>query len=185
MKLYHCLAISLMLHGIAFLSLSSYDYKKTGDVGRQVYVRIRHDNLPALPTRELGGAITSGADIPPDEAVREMQPAASQFQHAGSPVEEVVSYIHTKELDINPVPLNDIDIDVFNHEAIKDDVSAILVIYISSYGLVDRVEIETSSIPSEYLEKIIEIFKKSRFSPGVKNGNAVNSQIRIKVGLET
>lgn len=186
MKLRYCIAISLILHGIAILSLSSYDYQVGGDRARQIHILVRHDSETSSSARKIGHEIAGKAESFGDTSRESIHSGGltRQAHQSSNQFEGTAPYRSTKELDMNPAPLNEIDIDVFDHETIRNNIKATLVLYINAQGLVDKVEPEDSSIPEEYLQKIIEIFKKSHFSPGMKDGKSVNSKMKIEVGLE-
>lgn len=61
---------------------------------------------------------------------------------------------------------------------------AVLVLYISEKGEVDRVEAETSTLESGLQKLVNERFAELRFIPAQRRGEAVKSRLRIEITIE-
>ena len=59
-----------------------------------------------------------------------------------------------------------------------------LDLYISSRGVVDRIEVVESRVPKEFLDAAIKAFAESRWEPGVKAGRKVRSLKSVEVSFE-
>lgn len=57
----------------------------------------------------------------------------------------------------------------------------VVAIYIGPSGAIDRLEVETGSLPKELQELILTQFSGVRFKPGIKDGQPVASRLRFEV----
>lgn len=58
---------------------------------------------------------------------------------------------------------------------------AILVLFISETGRIDRVEIESSEVSETLIREVAREFNAAHFQPAQIDGNAVKSRMRIEV----
>lgn len=90
------------------------------------------------------------------------------------------SYLSIKELDVAPAIVRDIDV---ASEEIKSRPSPggtlMLRLWIDESGHVVRAEPPSSEMPAIYAETAARAFMRAKFSPGIKNGNAVKSRINV------
>ncbi len=166
MKIRHCLAISVFLHGLVLAWLSARDHEQLipgRNTGMDVHITDRISQEKPQ----------TGATIRQDE-----RSSSGNAAVAGSSPGQ----LPRGEPDTVPVPLGEIDLDVFGEEEVPEGLHAVLRIHVGRHGRVDRVETETSNIPAEYQEKIVALFARSRFLPGTRDGKAVDAVIRVEIG---
>lgn len=62
--------------------------------------------------------------------------------------------------------------------------SLILELFINETGRLDRVRVESGSLPESFQEIVAETFRQALFTPGMKNHVPVKSRLRIEVAVE-
>lgn len=91
-------------------------------------------------------------------------------------------YFPTRELSVRPHVLKDVppDIQLFGVPA----QTVILRLFINEAGDIDRVDTEQSFLPEDIEREVRGAFSTLKFQPGMRDGMAVKSQMKIEVRLE-
>lgn len=100
------------------------------------------------------------------------------------PLFGVPAYLPSSELQLRPSPETPVIIPFPDAQLGKQKATAILLLYISSEGVVDRVEIDESELPSEFEQAAIATFLQAKMRPGIKDGKAVPARMKIEVEFE-
>lgn len=90
------------------------------------------------------------------------------------------TYYPTEELERRPQPLVHIE-PRFPQLASAPSGRVLLRLYIGESGLVERVEVESTDAHADFLAAAREAFAAARFLPGMKDGKAVKSALRLEV----
>ncbi len=61
--------------------------------------------------------------------------------------------------------------------------TVVLRLYINETGTVDRIEVKDSSVPADILARLLAMRDRLQFTPGVRNGANVKSQVTYAVDL--
>jgi hypothetical protein len=133
---------------------------------------------PALPTPPA-----SAPEPEPLQAERTDTPAAlDETANTGS-VGQVapVDYLPIALLDVEPVVVQDIPTDPPELIGRTETGAIILTLLIGASGVVDDLVIESSDLPDIFVQVARRDFLGVRFSPGVRNGQAVPSTMRIEL----
>lgn len=62
--------------------------------------------------------------------------------------------------------------------------SVVLELFINEAGGMDRVRVESASLPEPFQNIAAEAFRQSVFTPGLKDGKPVKSRLRVEVTVE-
>lgn len=91
-------------------------------------------------------------------------------------------YFPTRELNVRPRVLKDVppDIQLVGVPA----QTVILRLFINEAGDIDRVDTEQSFLPEDIEREVRGAFSTLKFQPGMRDGMAVKSQMKIEVRLE-
>ncbi len=200
--------LSLILHLVVIVALS-VPHVRPGQVvsnpGQILEVRlgaIKHQSevplqqsVPEPPglLAKTNEAITASnpfnvqQDIDPDLQWAEGFPQLSNtplplFQPI-SPVEEKI-YFPASDLEIRPAPNNPLIIPFPDAILKKQKVSAILILFISAEGRVEKIEVDESDLPEEFEKVAIDTFMQAQMRPGIKNGKPVPALMKIAVDFE-
>lgn len=135
---------------------------------------------PLADPQVYGGALASANSGIPGSLQR------SENLHSAEPASLPTSpvYFTYAELDQRPSPLKPIIIDFPSDVLNEGRVEGILLLYIGLNGKVERVEtIQSTSFPSlDHAAK--EAFMRGAMQPGIKDGKAVRSQMKVAVEFE-
>jgi outer membrane biosynthesis protein TonB len=93
------------------------------------------------------------------------------------------TFFDPAQLTEKPRPLNEPRLDLLQPMLGRAGMAK-LILYIDETGSVDRVEVESASLPPEAVARAKVIFAALRFSPGRFDGAPVKSRVRITVGAE-
>ena len=121
-----------------------------------------------------------------------IQPSLSQndvSQHAGGEQADHYAlpsfYFPASELDVRPYPEAPVVIPFPDVALEEERVEGVLVLYIDIEGKVDRVEIQESTLPSLLERTAMSTFMQAKMQPGMKEGKAVRSQMKVLVEFES
>lgn len=93
-------------------------------------------------------------------------------------------YLAATELDARAYPEAPVVIPFPEGALNKSKSSAILILFISADGKVDRIEIDKSDLPPLFEKTAIETFLQAKMHPGLKNGKVSRAQMKILVEFE-
>lgn len=128
-----------------------------------------HENAPTEVSPESG----AGAII---------QPAQQPFLSVASLVEP--HYFRSSELTQKPMVVRDIPRDMMLVLPELPQRAAVLRLFISDQGEIDKLVIEDSHLPEAAEQKVEEAFSRMKFQPGRIGRIAVRSQLRIEIRTE-
>lgn len=94
------------------------------------------------------------------------------------------AYFPASELQLRPSPETPVIIPFPEAHLGRQKATAILLLYISAEGVVDRVEVDESELPSEFEHAAIATFLQAKMRPGIKDGKAVPARMKIEVEFE-
>ena len=128
-------------------------------------------NRPALPNQAL----------PPDLPVvlADDAPAAEDL----APV-PLGAFVEADQLSQSASPLEAIDLALPEAHLLMDSGLLLLRLWIDVTGTVIHTEVESSSFPDAYTDAVVRTFASRRYSPGQRDGHAVNSVMRLEVRYE-
>lgn len=92
-------------------------------------------------------------------------------------------YIPSTLLDVEPTVIQDIPNDPPELLGRTETGTMILTLLIGVSGAVDEVIVESSDLPEVFAEVARRDFLGARFNPGVRNGQAVPSTMRVEVTI--
>ena len=152
---------------------------------------------PAVPAEVPRPAVELNAarkEVPPPAEPKAAQPPIESKseppkQPAGGTQESTnvaaitATFFDPSQLTEKPRPLNEPRVDLLLPLLGRAGV-ANLVLYVDEVGNVERVEIASTTLPSEATDRAVAIFAALLFSPGRIDGTAVKSRVRITVGAE-
>lgn len=95
-------------------------------------------------------------------------------------ITEPTIYVPTKELQIAPHPVKPIEPQIPDN-ASPEEVKVILRLWISAEGIVDRVVTVSGSADDRFARNAVTAFLMARFSPGVKDGVPVGTEMLVEV----
>lgn len=93
-------------------------------------------------------------------------------------------YFPFGELDRVPEPQEDVGIPPAAPSDLSGSGRTILVLFIAANGHVDKIEVESSELSSAHLERAIDSFRSATFLPAEKDGQPVNSRVRIEISYD-
>ncbi|HJW24425.1 MAG TPA: energy transducer TonB [Rhodocyclaceae bacterium] len=120
-------------------------------------------------------------ELPAPEPVPE---ALTALPTVAVPAVEKLEYLPARELDGRPYPVSPIVVPFPDVPLGKHKGRAVLVLFIASDGAIDRAEVEESDLPAQLEKVAVDTFLNARMNPGMKNGQAVPSRLKVEVGFE-
>lgn len=180
------MVVACALHGLAFWLLHTPARStRSSMVPRPVLALDRPvlhlDGLP-LVTQTTPRRKTRLAPPPPVPAPVVPTPVAVPTEVDAS-VEnaQTTYYSPSTELEVQPVVVQDIANDPPELAGRTDTGTMVLNVLIGANGVVDEVTVESSDLPEMYAEVARRDFLAARFTPGLRNGQAVPTAMRIEV----
>ena len=140
-----------------------------------------HESRPEAPIPVSGegillGAIhSSGAEDSAEQASRNRTDGAGLLPFPG-PV-----YYTTDQLSKRPEAVSVAELDTAATQPFIVKGTVVLKLRIDERGQVADVEVETSDLPAIFAETAANAFRNSLFTPGERNGQKVNTLMRIEV----
>ncbi len=187
-RLAGALAGSLLLHAalLAGLHAPPRDWLSgaPGGAPRPLNVQFQPVALPTIPEPPVRPAIADPQAAPGERPVGRATPPAGaphgSEKHAVPGILPPVKYYTALELDRRPQPLTPIE-PVYPALALSPKGRVTLALYISETGEVDRLDIESADDTGDFAGSARRAFGSARFLPGVRDGVAVKSLMRIEV----
>lgn len=90
-------------------------------------------------------------------------------------------YTPSTLLDVQPIVIQDVSSDLPELVGLSEAGTMVLTLLIGASGAVDDVKVESSDLPEIFVEVARRDFLGARFNPGMRNGQAVPSSLRIEV----
>jgi hypothetical protein len=106
---------------------------------------------------------------------------ASPEEHPGALGLPVPTYFSSSEVSIQPQVITEVEFDTPELTILPGAGKAILVLYISETGGVDRIEIESTEVGNKLTRIALQQFAKAVFRPAMIEQTAVKSRLRIEV----
>lgn len=188
------LLLSLVLHGMAFISLGEKglaaentlgQYSDLSQVQQVSLITLEHSeiSLQDLSTEHSG---TKPGLVSLDPLATRPAPLSISETDALLPLSKATFpyYFQITELSVKPRVAEDHTTSLALVVPGIEPQPVVLRLLISEYGDVDEVVIEESHFPDELVHRIVEAFTKVKFHPGKIDENAVKSQIKIEVTLQ-
>ena len=120
----------------------------------------------------------------PAEQTAVAPPAASPSaleQHAKAGGDE---YIDSRRLSVRPAPIGEFTLPPLRMGSRVGPAKAVLTLFIDETGHVVRVRVESSNLPANADNEAQQAFADARFQPGMLDGRAVKSRLRVEVLVE-
>jgi hypothetical protein len=193
--------LSLGIHVLGFLVISEHPiFEKTAAIAdvypeqekRIMYAGIFPENKIHEPD-DVPGEVKGNESLVHPANDSAAKTAAHPLLNAGKPAQEdaeaevkIQDYFKAGKLTLLPSPITNIDLDVAEIKEVAVPGMVRLIILIDADGMVTQV-ISTSEDEASrvFSERVTEIFKRARFSPGEVNGMAVKAQLEIDIVSET
>ena len=144
------------------------------------------DVQPAKPTPPSPAAEPAPAPLPePMPPMNPDPPATTDATANTGPVGLVApgDYLPTTLLDVQPVVIQDIPSDPPELLGRTETGTIILTLLIGANGAVDDAVVESSDLPDIFAQVARRDFLGMRFNPGVRNGQAVPSTMRVEMTI--
>lgn len=134
----------------------------------------------------LDGAIAKAAgQARTPEPAKATAGAAAPQDRVASTDNGLLPYYHPPgELSTKPQAVEEIRFADAGALADIQSGSLILELFINETGRLDRVRVESGSLPESFQEIVAETFRQALFTPGMKNHVPVKSRLRIEVAVE-
>lgn len=130
----------------------------------------------------LAGAVPQPA--PPRPAL--LQAQADGHAAGRAPLDLPLPYYFSpSELDRKPEAVGEIPLDYPAHLPLVARSRIVLSLLIDERGEVDKVIVEANDAPPELEKLASRAFAGARFTPGLRNGAAVKSRLRVEVTFES
>lgn len=183
------LGLSLVAHaalGAAILANAGWPAsQELASSGRTLEVRlIRAERRPESPPTDdlVRKDLQLARTLIPEHS--DPAPVASERNAPVIPLPEAAEphYFPTRELSVRPLVLKDVpsDIQIVGVPA----QTVILRLFISEAGDIDRIDTEQSFLPEDMEHELRGAFSTLKFQPGMRDGMAVKSQMKVEVRLE-
>ncbi len=189
-RLIVAMGVSLALHGSILLcdwrTLPGRTSRQTGSAGLltvNLAARPLSDTTTYTSAPLTGQKNQSSQNDPPNSSESSTNPAGTLSREIEFLALPVFEYIPAKMLEQRPEIIGDMELyDPVIVELAKQG-KFIASVLVNENGKVDAVTVENSSLPESFVEQVIAILMRSRFTPGKLEGQATKSQIRIEVSV--
>lgn len=183
MELAPWLLLSALLHGVLVqLAPLGSSWNCCGD---QASPSRPVATQPMLSIRLDGATAKAAGQVRTLEPAKATAGAAALQDRVASTDNGLLPYYHPPgELSAKPQAATEIRL--ADTEALADVQSGSLVLelFINETGRLDRVRVESGSLPESFQEIVAETFRQALFTPGMKNHIPVKSRLRIEVAVE-
>jgi hypothetical protein len=183
------LAIALHTAPIALIGISweSAHFAATSPPASQV-IPIRLDSFAPVKNRVSVDEIHLAASQF-GEVIQPSSSTSSVNQYAGDEQAGHYTlpsfYFPASELDIRPYPEAAVVIPFPDVTLQEDKAEGILVLYIDMDGNVNRIEVQDSTLPPLLEQAAMTSFMQTKMHPGMREGKAVRSQMKVLVEFES
>jgi len=92
-------------------------------------------------------------------------------------------YVIASQLSQRPAVLGTIDVPYPDIVPEGGEVRIVLTLYINERGIVDRVQVEDSTVPTPFADAARRAFLLATFTPGRAHDQAVRSQVQVEVSF--
>ncbi len=187
-RLAGALAGSVLLHAALLAGLQGppRDWPSGSPAALEVHFRATEPRIPPVPPPPPAAPArpaATQAPAAPAPVARAAPPAGAPHGSASVPVPGIlppVKYYTALELDRRPQPLAPIE-PVYPALALSPKGRVTLALYINEAGEVDRLDIESADQTGDFAGSAKRAFGSARFLPGMRDGVAVKSLMRIEV----
>lgn len=191
------LAVSLVLHFALILGVQIKAAQQPGKTPSVVEVRIAPP-AAAVSSVELAAAeVQNESEMAEpvrdqEEAPLPAQPAAPAVEQASSllptlevPLLEDPTWYPAKQVDVHPTALHPIR-PIYPEKGVElgVDGKVVLLLMIDETGAVKEVSVVGTYPEGVFEESALAAFRDARFTPALKEGRAVKSQVMIRVNYE-
>lgn len=183
-------AMAIALHGGAIALIGTHWDSSRVTALSQPAGQVMPIRLSSVPAESLAEVDGNHLATPPFEKI--IQPSSSAVdvsQHAGGDQADHYAlppfYFPASKLDIRPYPEAAVVIPFPDVALEKNKVEGVLVLYIDIEGKVDRIEVRESTLPPALEQTATASFMQAKMRPGMRNGKAVRSQMKVLVEFES
>ncbi len=107
-----------------------------------------------------------------------ISPAGEEAGGFGFPVPY---YFSASEVSERAKPVQEIDLDPPESQALPEAGNLLLTLWINESGTVDRIDVDSSGVTEPIAKAITEQFRRATFTPARLDGEAVKSRMKIEV----
>lgn len=179
-RLTAALTLSAVLHGVGLYGLSVLGAGGDGTAGGRRTVAASQPlqaTLRPLPPVVL--AENKAMTAPP---ATDPEPTSSNPRNEPQLIFPGLHYFRLSEVDTPPAPLGDIIPDMAARNQLgKREGYLVLRVFISETGTVDKVEVVQAQPPGVFDGMEVPVFSAARFTPAVKDGKPVKSQMVAEI----
>lgn len=172
------IAASLMLHFAAFTLLNRIilvdgDFSMNAhQTGSALTVNIAQSTRPELPPAQQQTVSNSTRG--------DTFHQSSQLGTSSAAIVLSSGYLPVSELDVIPVIRRDINIDPDEMSSLPGNGGKVVIgLWIDESGQVVKSELMETELPAGYGEIAAQAFLQAEFQPGIKNGSAVKSRVKV------
>ncbi len=190
------LFVSLCLHLLVLFVLSSPRASSVQHGGQRLLVFFQppaasdqmsskvsiHAEHLLVESKKMLPVISAAKPAALDENKQQVVAGRGVSSTAGSPLDEQASKYWSKGLDVAPHVRGGLDIEYPDHAGYLEGL-VVLNLFLDDVGNVDDVILVRASPPGVFEEGAIKAVRQARFSPGVRLGFAVNSQLLIEINF--
>lgn len=176
-RMWFALLASVLLH-VGLLALASRPLSGKGGafspaVSRQVSFEVRLSSSPASETKPVPLRMKAHPPL-----------AVSPAPATRAALSGWDAYRPSSQLDERPQVIADIPIDPPELRQHPEGGTMELTLWIGADGKVDDVTVGMTALPEVFVESAIRGFRSARFKPGLKDGAAVKSKLRIELNYQ-
>lgn len=172
--------LSAFLHGAVLYGVAV----RPPETGETYVIHARLGGAAALAEAATaqGPETSRVARESPDSTPRQSDPAGPALPAPG--IEP--NYYPARQLDVVPKALDPVD-PVIPEQAIRNRVngSVLLALRIDEAGIVREASVIEAEPAGYFEESALSAFRKTRFSPGMKNGRPVRSRMLVRVNYDS
>jgi hypothetical protein len=182
-----CGLLSAAGHAALLLGAApSADVRAAGHAGRVDRLPVAVELRPAraAPASFDANALAREVAAAPDPTATAPTPAPAADRAVGSDRDVAPDpddrYLSRSALDQGPEPTATVDLP-YPADAPAGRFEGVLTLFIDADGRVRRVRHDSGNLPAQLADEARQAFLAARFNPGVKDGQAVGSRLRVAV----
>jgi TonB family protein len=153
------------------LSMANLPGKRSADAPRIAEEHVLEEQMHQ-DTEEIPENVGNASSTRPDSSAQ-----------AGA-LPSYADYIPKAYLTVGPEPLTLIEVQPPIGTIDRHTVTVVLSVFIDEYGKVRQVKVESGGVTPAYADAALQAFEGVSFKPGILNGAAVKSVIKIAVDFE-